>query len=51
MEREICSSELYMRNFDVCHHFRKTWSYLRTADLLKWVVQLMGEGVGHKVEN
>ena len=28
------------------HHFWKTWSYLWTADLILWILQLRGQGCG-----
>ena len=29
-------------NLDVCHQYWKAWSYLRTTDLMEWVLQLRG---------
>ena len=58
---KICSSELSAK---FCRHFWKKkkkigCNILRTADFIKWALQLRGEGggggggefVGHKVEN
>ena len=45
MQKDVYTKN-WLKKFLPYHHFWKTWSYLWTADLILWILQLRGQACG-----